>query len=107
MRQLLTKRFFTPENLFVAGVLFFYAVILLSSDPEWLMWAGPITLGAFPVTSPPSPLPFDPAEAFRAAATGVFLGLLALAVLLLASGDTPAVSASLDKTPHTAFPSKP
>jgi hypothetical protein len=106
MRRIPITRIIAPENLFVAVYLFFYAVILLSSDPEWLMWAGPIILGAFPAAGAPS-LSFDPLEAFRAAATGVFLGLLALAVLLSAAGNLRTHSATLEKTTHAASPSKP
>jgi hypothetical protein len=81
------KWYVTRENLFAAAYLFFFAVILLSSDPEWLMWAGPITLGAFPLGIPQTALSFDPLEAFRAAGSAAFLGLSALAVLFLAGDD--------------------
>lgn len=85
MKQIKTNRLLASENLFVPAFLFLYAVILLSSDPEWLIWAGPITLGAFPADIAP-PLPFDPADALRGAAAGVMLGLLAFVVLLAANG---------------------
>ncbi len=99
MKRLKISSLFSPENLFIVVYLFLYAAILLSADPEWLMWAGPITLGAFPVNAAP-PLPFGPADTFRAAASGVFLGLSALALLLLANGIPDTRGAALDKTTH-------
>ncbi len=106
VKRMTTNRLIAPENLFAAVYFFLFAVILLSSDPEWLMWAGPITLGAFPVDAAPS-LSFDPLVAFRAAAGGVFLGLLALAVLLTAAGSLSPHDATLRKTTHAAIPGKP
>ncbi len=76
------------EFLFTAVYLFVFALLLISSKPEWLMWAGPITLGAFPVSAPASLPPFDPAQAFRAAGSGAFLGMLALAALLFLDDGT-------------------
>lgn len=84
------KRFFTMEYLFVAAYLFVFATILLSSDPAWLLWAGPIVLGAFPLSVPPS-LPIDPVEAIRAASAGAFAGLLVVSALALAVFDSPPV----------------
>lgn len=75
-----------PKNLFIAGYLFFYALIILLADPEWLRWAGPIVLGALPVSMAP-PIPFDPFEAFQAAAVGVMLGMLALVILIAVNGN--------------------
>lgn len=86
MKRIKTNRLLASENLFALAFLFLYAVILLLSDPEWLMWAGPITLGAFPAYTAP-PLPFDPADTLRGAAAGVMLGLLAFMVLLAANGN--------------------
>ncbi len=97
MKRVKISSFFAPENLFVAVYLFLYAAILLSSDPEWLMWAGPITLGAFPLTAAP-PLPFGPAETFRTVGSGAFLGLAALAFLFLTNGNPHSRGAVLDKT---------
>ncbi len=96
MRRRQRSRYTAREYLFVAVYLFVFALLLLTSKPEWLMWAGPITLGAFPVSAPASLPPFDPVEAFRAAGSGAFLGLLALAALLF-----------LDGGPAGARPGKP
>ncbi len=82
MGRHLTGKFFTSENLFVAGYLFIYVAILFWSDPEWLIWAGPITLGALPYMVPSVFPAFDPLEAFRLASYLVLAGLLALIFLV-------------------------
>jgi hypothetical protein len=107
MRRISIARLITPDNLFAAVYLFLFAVILLSSDPEWLMWAGPITLGAFPSDIPP-PLSFDPFETVRAAAGGALLGLLAFVILLAANGNPRPHGERLEKPgAQAALPGKP
>jgi hypothetical protein len=81
MKLFTGKGFATAEILFVGAYLAVYAFLLLVSDPEWLMWAGPVTLGAFPVTAPGVSLAFDPREIFQVASYSVLLGLLALIIL--------------------------
>jgi hypothetical protein len=81
MKPLSGKRFAALESLFVGVFLFVYALILLVSDPEWLMWAGPITLGALPVTAPMLPPAFDAMETFQVASYSVLPGLLAWILL--------------------------
>jgi hypothetical protein len=82
------KRFFTMkkaasrENLFAFAFLFVYGFLILVSDPEWLMWAGPVTLGVFPVEAPHVLPAFDSLETLRSASYSVLPGLLALIVLL-------------------------
>jgi hypothetical protein len=87
MKHLSGKGIATRENLFAVSFLFVYALILIASDPEWLMWAGPITLGAFPVEAPPAFPAFDPQEAFRAASYSVLPGLLAWILLVRLRGE--------------------
>ena len=87
MKHLSGKGIATRENLFAVTFLFVYALILLVSDPEWLMWAGPITLGAFPVEAPGVSFAFDPAEAFHAASYAVLASLLAWIFLVRIRGE--------------------
>jgi hypothetical protein len=87
MKHLSGKGIATRENLFAVTFLFVYALILLVSDPEWLIWAGPITLGALPVEAPGVPFEFDPVETFQAASYAVLPGLLALILLVLIRGE--------------------
>jgi hypothetical protein len=87
MKHLSEKGIATRENLFAVTFLFVYALILLVSDPEWLLWAGPITLGAFPVEAPGVFFPFDPVETFQAASFAVLPGLLALIFLVRIRGE--------------------
>ena len=87
MKQLHGKGSGTAEYLFVGVYLAVYAVLLLVSDPEWVMWAGPITLGAFPVAAPKVFPVFEPMEIFQAASYMVLPGLLALIILVRTRSD--------------------
>lgn len=92
MKHLSGKGIATRENLFAVTFLFVFALILLVSDPEWLMWAGPITLGALPVEAPGVSFAFDPVESFQAASYAVLLSLLAWILLVRIRGKARAVS---------------
>jgi len=81
MKHLSGKGIAAAEYLFVGVYLAVYAFLLLVSDPEWLMWAGPVTLGAFPITAPAASFPFEPLEVLQAASYLALPGLLALAFL--------------------------
>ena len=87
MKHLFEKGILARENLFAIGFLFVYALILLAADPEWLLWAGPITLGAFPVEAPAVSPAFRPMESLQAASYAVLPGLLALILLLRTRGE--------------------
>ncbi|HSL92463.1 MAG TPA: hypothetical protein VK863_07420 [Candidatus Limnocylindrales bacterium] len=86
MKHLSGKGIVTRENLFAVTFLFVYALILLVADPEWLMWAGPITLGAFPVETPRFTFAIDPVETLQGASYAVLPGLLALILLMRIRG---------------------
>jgi hypothetical protein len=87
MKHLSGKGIATRENLFAVTFLFVYALILIVSDPEWLLWAGPITLGAFPVEAPGVSFAFDPMEIFPVVSYAVLPGLLALILLVRLRGE--------------------
>jgi hypothetical protein len=88
MKDLFTKRIATREILFLCGFFFAYASLLLASDPEWLMWAGPILLGAFPVeAAPAASLSAVPMDSLQAASYLILPGLLALVILVALRGD--------------------
>lgn len=89
MKHLSGKGIATRENLFAVSFLFVYALILIASDPEWLMWAGPITLGALPVEAPGVSIAFDPVETLEAASYAVLPGLLALILLVRIGREAP------------------
>lgn len=82
MKHLSGRGIATRENLFAATFLFVFALILLVSDAEWLMWAGPITLGALPVEAPGVSFAFDPVETLQVASYALLPGLLALILLV-------------------------
>lgn len=87
MKPLKGKCGTAAEVLFVGTYFVVYAFLLLVADPEWLMWAGPVVLGAFPVEASPVVLPaFDPLETLRLASYSVLSGLLALIVLVRIAG---------------------
>ncbi|MGE5699387.1 MAG: hypothetical protein ACM31N_04900 [Deltaproteobacteria bacterium] len=87
MKPLKGKWGTTAEVLFVGTFFVVYAFLLLVADPEWLMWAGPVALGAYPVEAAPFVLSaFDPLEALRSASFSLLPGLLALIVLVRIGG---------------------
>jgi hypothetical protein len=70
---------------FLFSVLFLlvYGLILLSSDPEWLVWAGSMTMGVlYNGELPAVAMPIAPLESLRAASTFGLFGLLALVFLV-------------------------
>jgi hypothetical protein len=94
MKDLFKGRIVTREKIFLAGFFFVYALILLASDPEWLMWAGPIALGAFPVeAAPATPFSAVPLESLQWASYLTLPGLLALLILAKLRGDAHGIRA--------------
>jgi hypothetical protein len=72
------------EVLFVGTYFVVYAFLLLVVDPEWLIWAGPITLGALPAAAPKVAPAFDALEILQSASFLILPGLLALIFLVRA-----------------------
>jgi hypothetical protein len=91
------------EVLFVGVYFVVYAFLLLVADPEWLIWAGPITLGAFPSAVPNVASAFDALEILQSASFLILPGLLALIFLVrkpvkaLGSGSITAQEPAADK----------
>lgn len=81
MKRLITESIVTRENLFAGAFLFLFALILLVSDPEWLAWAGPILLGAFPAAAPAVSFAAAPLETLQAACYLILPALLAGMIL--------------------------
>ncbi len=73
------------EYAVMAALLTVYGlVIFLSPDPEWVVWAGQMSVGVIdPAALPPSS-PMEIGEALRTASALSMLGVLAIAVLLAA-----------------------
>jgi len=74
------------EYVVIAALLALYAVVIfLSPDPEWVVWAGQMSVGVIdPAALPPSS-PIEIGEALRTASALSMLGLLAVVVLLAAA----------------------
>jgi hypothetical protein len=87
------------EVLFVGAFFVVYAFLLLVSDPEWLLWAGPITLGAFPYGVPKVAPAFDALEILQSASFLSLPGLLALIFLVRMPGEAPGSSRSTAPEP--------
>lgn len=81
---------FTKKGVAIA-LLFFsiYDVILFSLDPEWVLWAWPMAMGALYVPDPPPPLFADPRAAFEMGAAFYLLSLLALVFVGVIRGEPP------------------
>lgn len=74
------------EYAVIAVLLSVYALaIFLSPDPEWVVWAGQMTVGVIDPAALPPALPAGAAEALRTASALSGLGLLAVAVLAVAA----------------------
>jgi len=87
MKNRREDRLFTGKGLLIGAICFsLYGIILLSLDPEWVLWAGSMSLGALYIPDPPPRLFDDPQQAFRAASVFSLLGLFALGLLMVIMG---------------------
>ncbi len=83
-------RIFRQKDLVISGLLFsIYGLILFSLDPQWVMWAGPMVLGALYVPDPPPAILFfsSPREAFQLASLFSLVSLFALGLLIIIRGE--------------------
>ncbi len=81
---------FTIKGLVIGAILFsLYAVILFSLDPEWVMWAGPMALGALYVPNQPPPLFTRPETVFQMASLFSLLNLAVLFLVAMLRGEAP------------------
>ena len=88
MKNHTEERIFTKKGVVIGVVLFsVYGVILFSLDPEWVRWAGSMTIGALYVPDPPPPLFSQPQEAFQMATVFSLLSLSALVCLMAIMGE--------------------
>ncbi len=70
----------------IATLLSVYGlVIFLSPDPEWVVWAGQMSVGVIDPSALPPPMAAGAVEALHTASTLGVLGLLAAAVLAAAA----------------------
>ncbi len=84
------ERLFTVKGLVLGTLLSgIYAVVLFSTDPEWVAWAGPMAMGALYVPNTPPPLFAHPEAAFEMASRLSALSLTALVVLTVFRRETP------------------
>ncbi len=68
----------------MAGLLFLYAVLLFSLDPQWVQWAGAMSMGVLYYTGDfiPPALFSQPLDAARMTSISGLLAVCALALLL-------------------------
>lgn len=68
----------------MAGLLFLYAVLLFSLDPQWVQWAGAMSMGVLYFTGDflPPALFAHPLDAARMTSISGLLMVCALALLL-------------------------
>lgn len=77
MKNKTIKGIFRRENLVAGGLLSLYGTVLFSLDPQWVMWAGSMTVGVLGVGEAlPPPLGSGGEAAFLASVAGL-AGLLA------------------------------
>ena len=78
------KLFSMGQLLLITIVFSVYAIILLSLDPEWVLWAGSMSAGSLYVPDPPPPLFDDPRKALEIASNLCLslVGLLGLVCLV-------------------------
>jgi len=79
------KLFSMGQWLLITIVFSVYAIILLSLDPEWVLWAGSMSAGSLYVPDPPPPLFDDPRKALEIA-SNLCLGLVGLLGLVCLMG---------------------
>lgn len=79
------KLFSMGQWLLITIVFSVYAIILLSLDPEWVLWAGSMSAGSLYVPDPPPPLFDDPRKALQIA-SNLCLGLVGLLGLVCLVG---------------------
>ena len=78
----------TREYAVIAALLTIYAlVIFMSPDPEWVVWAGQMTMGVIDPSAAP-PASAQAVEALHTASVLSTLGILAAGVLLAAAVGT-------------------
>jgi hypothetical protein len=76
------KLFSMGQLLLITCVFSVYAITLLSLDPEWVLWAGSMSLGSLYVPDPPPRLFDDPRKALEIASDLFLVGLLGLLCLV-------------------------
>ena len=83
------ERMFTKKGVLVAALLFsIHLWALLQLDPEWVLWAGSMSLGSLTIPDVAPPRLFDhPGETLQVASVFTLLGLFALLLLMFSMGD--------------------
>ena len=81
------RLFSRKELLFIVFIFSIYAISLLSVDPEWVLWAGSMSLGSLYIPDQPPRLFDDPREALQMASAFCLIGLVALLCLMVITGE--------------------
>lgn len=81
------EKLFSMGQLLLITIAFsVYAIILLSLDPEWVLWAGSMSVGSLYVPDPPPRLFDDPRKVLQIASDLFHLFLVGLLGLLCLVG---------------------
>jgi hypothetical protein len=82
------EKLFTNRGLLIIAFVFsIYAICLLSVDPEWVLWAGSMSLGSLYIPDQPPRLIDSPRETIQLASVLCLLGLIALLCLMAIMGE--------------------
>jgi hypothetical protein len=76
------RLFSLGQLLLITFVFSVYAITLLCLDPDWVLWAGSMSLGSLYVPDPPPRLFDDPRKALEIAADLFLIGILGLLCLV-------------------------
>ena len=81
MKRILSRAFAAPGDCAGLALLALYGCALLVADPAWILWAGPVTMGAFPVDAAPVAAAPGYLDTLQAASCAAAAGLLAVAAI--------------------------
>jgi hypothetical protein len=88
MRDRSEEPLFTMGAALLTAVIFaIYGAVLLSLDPDWVLWAGSMAMGSLYVPEPAPRLLDDPRRALEIGSGLCLLGLVALLGLMVLAGD--------------------
>jgi len=88
MKKPAEEQIFTIKGVAMAMTFFsVYGVYLFSEDPDWVLWAWPMIMGALYVPDLPPPLFADPRPAFEMGLLFNFMSLLAVVFVMVLRGE--------------------
>jgi len=100
------RLFSRNELLCIVFIFSIFAIGFLSLDPEWILWAGSMSLGSLYVPDPPPRLFDNPREALQMASAFCLAGLLSLLCLMAVVGEVDLAWLSLLRARWAAWRSR-